>query len=245
MANSEFKWKHFTPDIILWCVRWYGSTPMSYANLSDMLAERSILVNRSTIYRWFIQYGPALRKKLRRYQFIRIDSSWQLDETYVKVKGKWYYLYRAINKRGETLDFYFSHKRNKKSAYQFLRRCLRHYSIDNQPKTLNTDKHSSYANAIARLKKEGRLREDVEQRQVKYLNNGIESDHAPIKKLIVATGGFKIRKRAWSTIQGFESLRMLNKGQFDFWLRNDERQTLVRERSAFMNRLFNVDVIFQ
>ena len=122
---------------------------------------------------------------------------------------------------------------------------MRHYSIDNQPKTLNTDKHSSYANAIARLKKEGRLREDVEQRQVKYLNNGIESDHVPIKKLIVATGGFKIRKRAWSTIQGFESLRMLNKGQFDFWLRNDERQTLVRERSAFMNRLFNVDVIFQ
>lgn len=95
------------------------------------------------------------------------------------------------------------------------------------------------------MKKEGRLREDVEQRQVKYLNNGIESDHVPIKKLIVATGGFKIRKRAWSTIQGFESLRMLNKGQFDFWLRNDERQTLVRERSAFMNRLFNVDVVFQ
>ena len=245
MANSEFKWKHFTPDIILWCVRWYGSTPMSYANLSDMLAERGILVNRSTIYRWFIQYGPALRKKLRRYQFIRIDSSWQLDETYVKVKGKWYYLYRAINKRGETLDFYFSHKRNKEAAYQFLRRCLRHYSIDNQPKTLNTDKHSSYANAIARLKNEGKLREDVEQRQVKYLNNGIESDHAPIKKLIVATGGFKIRKRAWSTIQGFESLRMLNKGQFDFWLRNDEHQTLGRERSTFINRLFNIDVVFQ
>ena len=95
------------------------------------------------------------------------------------------------------------------------------------------------------MKKEGRLRKDVEQRQVKYLNNGIESDHAPIKKLIVATGGFKIRGRAWSTIQGFESLRMLNKDQFDFWLRDDERQTLVRERAAFINRLFNVDVVFQ
>ncbi|PSU85253.1 IS6 family transposase [Photobacterium kishitanii] len=245
MANPEFKWKHFTPEIILWCLRWYGSTPMSYANLSDMLAERGIAVNRSTIYRWFIEYAPSLRKKLRCYQFITMDSSWQLDETYVKVKGKWFYLYRAINKQGETLDFYFSPKRNKETAYQFLRRCLRHYSINNQPKTLNTDKHSSYANAIARLKKEGRLREDVEQRQVKYLNNGIESDHAPIKKLIVATGGLKIRKRAWSTIQGFESLRMLNKGQFDFWLRNDERQTLVRERSAFINRLFNIDVVFQ
>ncbi|GLR76755.1 IS6 family transposase [Aliivibrio sifiae] len=149
MTNSEFKWKHFAPEIILWCLRWYGSTPMSYANLSDMLAERGISVNRSTIYRWFIEY-----------------------------------------------------KRNKEAAYQFLKRCLRYYDIDNQPKTLNTDKHSSYANAIARLKKEGRLREDVEQRQVKCLNNGIESDHAPIKKLVVATGGFKLRKRAWSTIQG-------------------------------------------
>ncbi|MBF4401697.1 DDE-type integrase/transposase/recombinase, partial [Vibrio anguillarum] len=85
----------------------------------------------------------------------------------------------------------------------------------------------------------------VEHRQVKYLNNGIESDHSPIKKLVVSTGGFKIRKRAWSTIEGFESLRMLNKGQFDFWLRHDERKTLVRERSAFMNRLFNVEVVYQ
>ncbi|CAH7125431.1 hypothetical protein VCHA29O37_730002 [Vibrio chagasii] len=69
------------------------------------------------------------------------------------MKGKWHYLYRAINKQGETLDFYFSYKRNKEATYQFLRRCLRYYDVDNQPKTLNTDKHSSYANAIARLKK--------------------------------------------------------------------------------------------
>ncbi len=79
---------------------------------------------------------------------------------------------------------------------------------------------------------------------MKFLNNGIESDHVPIKKRIVATGEFKIQKREWSTIQGFESLRMLNKGQFDFWFRHDERQTLVWERSAFINRLFNIDIIF-
>ena len=83
----------------------------------DMLAESGEFVNRSTIYRWFIHYGPILHKKLRRYQFTRIDSSWQLDETYVRVKGKWHYLYRAINKRGETVDFFFSHKRNKEAAY--------------------------------------------------------------------------------------------------------------------------------
>ena len=95
MLNHEFKSKHFAPEIILWCLR------------------------------WFIEYSPALRKKLRRYQLIRVDSSWQLDETYVKVKGKWFYLYRAINKQGETLDFYFSKKRNKYCAHQFLKRCFK------------------------------------------------------------------------------------------------------------------------
>ncbi len=89
-----------------------GMTPMSYANISDMLADRGISVDRSTIYRWFIEYSPSLRKKLRHYQFTNTGSSWQLDETYVKVKGKWFYLYRAIDKQGNTLDFYFSKKRN-------------------------------------------------------------------------------------------------------------------------------------
>ncbi len=218
---------------------------MSYANISDMLAERGISVDRSTIYRWFIEYSPSLRKKLRRYQFINTDSSWQLDETYVKVKGKRFYLYRAIDKQGNTLDFYFSKKRNNYSAYQFLKRCLKCYVLDKQPKILNTDKHASYAHAIALLKKRGLLRKDVKHRQVKFLNNGIESDHSPIKKLIMATGGLKVQKRAWATIQGVESVRMLNKGQFDVWLRRDERKTIVRERSAFMNRLFNVDGVLQ
>ncbi len=81
-----------------------------------MFTEIGTSVHRSTLYRWFIEYGPTLRKKLRHYQFIRTDSSWQLDETYVKVKGKWHYLYRVINKQGETLDFYFSHKRNDHAA---------------------------------------------------------------------------------------------------------------------------------
>ncbi|MEQ4664173.1 DDE-type integrase/transposase/recombinase, partial [Providencia rettgeri] len=93
------------------------------------------------------------------------------------------------------------------------------------------------------LIKEGKLRADVKQRQIKTLNNRIESDHAPIKKLIVATGGFKSAKRAWSTLQGFETLRKLNKGQFDEWLRRDEPEFRVQERSAFMNRLFNVETV--
>ena len=120
--------------------------------------ERGVFVNRSTIYRWFIHYGPILHKKLRRYQFTRIDTSWQLDETYVKVKGKWHYLYRAINKRGETLDFFFSRKRNKEAAYQFLKRCLRRYKTSFHSKVFNT----SYGQDIGCIKCEGRLRQDVD-----------------------------------------------------------------------------------
>ncbi len=105
--TNEAKWKHFAPALTLWCIRWYGSTPMSYANLSDMLQERGISVNRSTIYRWFIEFAPSLRKKVM--QMVNEDSSWHLDETYVKVKEKWFYLYRAINKHAQTLGFYFSH----------------------------------------------------------------------------------------------------------------------------------------
>ncbi len=106
MANHEFKWKHFAPEIILWCLRWYGSIPMSYANIRDMLAEQRISVDRSTIYRWFLEYSPSLRKKLRHYQFIKTDSSWQLDGTYVNSQ-RWFYLYRTVDKQGNTLDFYF------------------------------------------------------------------------------------------------------------------------------------------
>ena len=84
---NEFKWKHFAPTIILWCLRWYGSIPLSYANVSDMLDEHGISLYRLMIYRWFIEYAPVLRKKLKKYQFIQAVSSWQLDETYIKVNS--------------------------------------------------------------------------------------------------------------------------------------------------------------
>ena len=149
------------------------------------LAEWGISVHRSTIYRWFIEYATILRKKFKKYQFIRTVSSWRLDETYVKVNGKWFYLYCAIDKYGDTLDVYFSPKRNRYAAYVFFKRVLKPYPSERQPKTLNTDKHTAYGYAIARLIKEGKLRADVKQWQVKTLNNRIESDHAPIKNSLL------------------------------------------------------------
>ncbi|MCB5320410.1 IS6 family transposase [Yersinia massiliensis] len=135
MASSDFKWKHFAPEIILWCLRWYGSTPMSYTNVSDMLAERGISVHRSTIYRWFIEYAPLLRQKLKRYQFTHADSSWQLDETYIKVNGKWFYLYRAINKHGTTLDGSVALRHHQVTCCFFFKMLPTHAS---DPKRLQT-----------------------------------------------------------------------------------------------------------
>jgi transposase-like protein len=98
----------FQGDVILWAVRWYCRYPISYRDLEEMLAERGISVDHTTIYRWVQCYAPEMEKRLRWFWRRGFDPSWRLDETYVKVRGKWTYLYRAVDKRGDTIDFYLS-----------------------------------------------------------------------------------------------------------------------------------------
>ena len=143
--------------------------------------------------------------------------SWRIDETYVKVKGQWAYLYRAEDKFGNTIDFYLSTTRNAKAAKRFLNKALGSIPKDLHPKTINTDKNPTYSKALAELKEEGKCSPTLEQRQVKYLNNIIESDHGKLKRLIKPTLGFKSMKTAYATIKGFEVMRMFKKGRFDFW----------------------------
>ncbi|MCM8481742.1 IS6 family transposase, partial [Enterobacter hormaechei] len=102
---TDFKWRHFQGDVILWAVRWYCRYPISYRDLEEMLAERGISVDHTTIYRWVQCYAPEMEKRLRWFWRRGFDPSWRLDETYVKVRGKWTYLYRAVDKRGDTIDF--------------------------------------------------------------------------------------------------------------------------------------------
>ncbi len=100
---TDFKWRHFQGDVILWAVRWYCRYPISYRDLEEMLAERGISVDHTTIYRWVQCYAPEMEKRLRWFWRRGFDPSWRLDETYVKVRGKWTYLYRAVDKRGDTM----------------------------------------------------------------------------------------------------------------------------------------------
>ena len=121
---SEFKWRHFEGEIILWAVRWYCRYGISYRDLDQMMGERGVPVDHSTIYRWVQKYAPEIEKRLR-WQWRRPRStSWRVDETYVKVRGKWVYLYRVLDKHGNTIDFYLSPTRNAKAAKCFLGKAL-------------------------------------------------------------------------------------------------------------------------
>src|SRR5882724_4872463 len=109
--RNPFKWKHYLGEIILWLVTWYGRYALSYRDLKEMAAERGLIVERSTIYRWVQEYSPEICKRIKPYLTMSSDS-WKLDESYLKIKGKWQYLYRAIDKKGNTLDWMLSHHRN-------------------------------------------------------------------------------------------------------------------------------------
>ncbi len=165
----------------------------------------------------------------------RLSSSWRVDETSVRVKGRWQYLYRAIDKDGATLDFYLADRRNAKAAKRFLSAALRR-SRDWTPRVINTDKNPAYGEVITELKREGAIPAELEHRQAKYLNNRLESDHGKLKRLIRPTLGFQSMRTARATITGFEVMRMFKKGQFSSWIEAAGGGTEVR----FINRLFGL-----
>lgn len=152
--------------------------------------------------------GEAAALVLAAWLLIRAGAP---DETYVKVRGKWTYLYRAVDKRGDTIDFYLSPTRSAKAAKRFLGKALRGLKHWEKPATLNTDKAPSYGAAITELKREGKLDRETAHRQVKYLNNVIEADHGKLKILIKPVRGFKSIPTAYATIKGFEVMRALRK----------------------------------
>lgn len=214
---NVFKHRHFEYDIIIWAVRWYCKYGISYRELEEMLGERGVKVDHTTIYRWVQRYAPMIKERLKWYWRPRSGLSWKADETYIKVKGKWVYLYRAIDKRGRTVDFYLSPTRNTKAAKRFLGKALRGLKEWEMPSTINTDKAPAYGAAIGELKREKKCPGSINHRQVKYLNNAVEADHGKLKRLIKPALGFQSMKTAYATIKGFEVMRMFKKGQFKIW----------------------------
>lgn len=207
---SLFKRRRFPVEIILLCVRWYCKYGISYRDLAEMMQERGVNVDPSTIFRWVQRYAPQIEKRVRQYQGQR-SGSWRVDETYVRVGGRWKYLFRAVDKHGQLIDFMLSDRCNARAAYRFLRKAIKMMG-DYPPFPITTDRLASYPKAIRRLQSEGLLLKDVEHRTSKYLNNVIEADHGALKRVIRPTRGFQRMKTAAATLRGFEVMRMIRRG---------------------------------
>ncbi|WP_058533931.1 IS6 family transposase [Legionella saoudiensis] len=229
---TAFKWRHFHGEVILQCVRWYCKYGISYRDLEEMMAERGLEIDHTTLYRWVQHDAPELKKRLDWHKK-RYAGRWPLDETYIRIKGEWKYLYRAIDELGNTIDFYLSHRRNTKAAKRFLKKLIKSNPTCDV-RVINIDKNPAYCQAIKELKQEGSLASDVSHLQIKYRNNRLEADHGKLKRLIHPVRGFQSMKTAYATLRGFEIMRMFKKGQFNIWMYGN------RTESSFINEQFGI-----
>ena len=202
-----FSGRHFPKDVILTAVRWYVRYKLSYLDIEELMSERGIKMDHSTINRWVVKYAPLLAAEARRHKR-DVGVSWRLDETYIKVRGQWKYLYRAVDKVGDAVDFLLTAKRDTEAALRFLRQAIRN---NGTPEKINIDKSGSNTAAIKAYNAEAGSA--IEIRQCKYLNNIVEQDHRTVKQKTRAALGFKAFNSAHATLQGVELLQMIRKGQ--------------------------------
>jgi transposase-like protein len=205
-----FKGRHFDQEIIVLCVRWYLSFKLSSRDLVRMMAERGVVLAHTTILRWVQRYVPEFEKCWSRYAR-DVDGSRRCDETYIKVRGHWTYLYRAVDKGGRTVDFLLSERRDVAAAKCFFTNAIRHHGT---PRVITLDAYAASHRAIRELKSEGSMSRRVRVRSSKYLNNIVEQDHRRIKQRIMPMLGFKRFDTATVTISGIELAEKITKAQF-------------------------------
>ena len=209
--KNPFKGRQFTAEVILCAVRWYLQFPISYRDLECMLADRGVRVDHTTLFRWIQAYAPELEKRIRPH-LRPTNGSWRVDETYIRVKVEWVYLYRAVDATGQTIDFLLSPERDAAAARRFFRKALKQSHTVN-PRTITVDKNAAYPIALKTMKQGGELWRFAKLRQVKVLNNIVEQDHRRIKRLVRPGLGFKSFVSASQTIAGYEAMAMIRKGQ--------------------------------
>jgi putative transposase len=208
MAVS-FKGAHFPQDIILMGVRWYLAYPLSYRHVEELMEERGVPVDHATIQRWVVKYSPQLEEAFHRRKR-PVWVSWRMDETYIKVKGEWRYLYRAVDKQGQTIDFLLTEQRDEQAAKRFLTKAIRRHGV---PEKITIDGSAANKAAITSYNEEHGTA--IAIRQIKYLNNIVEQDHRGVKRITCPMLGFKAFDAAQSTLTGIELIHMLRKGQLE------------------------------
>ncbi|MGF6961202.1 putative transposase [Paraburkholderia youngii] len=198
---------HYPLDVILTCVRWYVAYPLSLRNLEEMMAERGISVDHSTVHRWALKLLPVLEKTFRSRKR-PVGKSWRVDETYIKVNGQWKYLYRAVDKAGNTIDFLLRAHRDKTAARRYFEKSI---ALNGEPETVTIDKSGANLAALDAINAERET--PIRIRQNKYLNNLVEQDHRAIKRIIRPMMGFKNFRCARIILSGIEVMHMIRKGQ--------------------------------
>ena len=209
-VRELFKGRHFDHEIIVLCVRWYLSFKLSSRDLVQMMSERGIALAHTTILRWVQRYVPEFEKRWNHYARA-VSGSWRCDETYIKVKGRWTYLYRAVDKHGRTVDFLLSERRDVAAAKHFFRKAMKN---NGTPRVITLDAYADSHRAISELKSAGTMPHRVRIRSSKYLNNVVEQDHRRIKHRIRPMLGFKRFEAAAITISGIELAEKIRKHQF-------------------------------
>jgi transposase-like protein len=228
-----FKWRQSEPEIILCAVRWYLRYSLSLRDVEELLVERGLGADHTTVWRWVQRYAPELEQRMRRH-LKSTNKSWRVDETYIRIKGRWCYLYRAIDSAGATIDFLLSALRDADAAKRLFHRALKN-PLHPQPRVINTDLAPIYHSAITEMKKAGTLRRRCRHRPVQYLNNILEQDHRAIKRRTNAKQGFREWQAARRTIQGYEAINILRKGQ----VRRVSGKDVARQ-NRFINQLFDL-----
>jgi len=209
-VEELFKGRHFDREILVLCVRWYLSFKLSYRDLVAMMSERGVGIAHTTILRWVQHYTPEFEKRWRRFAR-SVGGSWRMDEIYIKVRGEWMYLYRAVDKAGKTVDFHLSRKRDVNAAKAFLRKAMKGQRT---PTKITLDAYAASHRAVAELQGNGELPKRVAVRTSKYLNNLIEQDHRRVKQRLRPMLGLKSFRTAGVVISGIELAEKIKKKQF-------------------------------
>ncbi|MET3118851.1 putative transposase [Undibacterium sp. GrIS 1.8] len=197
---------HYPLEVMMLCVRWYVAYPLSFRHIEEMMGERGVVVDHATLHRWAVKILPLLAKIFRSRKR-SVGRSWRMDETYIKVKGQWKYLYRAVDKQGMTVDFLLTAKRDMAAAKRFFNKAM---GANGDPDKVAMDKSGANKAAIDAINI-GRV-QPIVVRQVKYLNNIVEQDHRGIKRITKPMLNFKSFRSASAVLAGVELMHMIRKG---------------------------------
>ena len=198
--DPVYRRRRFDREIIELCVRWYVTYKLSYRDLVAIMAERDVTVSHTTILRWVIRYVPEFEKRWNR-RARPTHCSWRVGETYVQVRGRWHYLYRAVDKFGKTVDFLLRPNRGIADAQAFFRKALA-ARLPNWPRRITLDGHRPSHSALRLLRREDHRWKYVLVRSCRYLNNIVEQDHRAIKRRCAPMMGFRSFQNASITLAG-------------------------------------------